>query len=172
MTVANNNVAGLTAERLRSLLDYNPLTGLFTRLVRTANCTKVGEVVGTVDAQGYIGIKIYGRRYKAHRLAWLYQTGKWPEDQVDHENLNRSDNKWSNLREATRSQNMHNTPVQKNNKLGLKGVRSEKGGKFTARITINRMTRSLGTFTTVELAAAAYAKAANENFKEFARVAA
>ncbi len=89
---------------------------------------------------------------------------------VDHENLNRADNRGDNLREATRSQNNANTTVRKHNKLGVKGV-SVKCGKYVAHIKINGKKNHLGTHDTIEAAAAAYSKAANDNHGEFARVA-
>ena len=83
----------LTAERLREVLDYDPDTGVFTRKVRTASSVKVGDVAGSLNGKGYIRIRVDGRLYFAHRLAWLYVHGEWPVDQVDHINGIKNDNR-------------------------------------------------------------------------------
>ena len=90
----------LTAARLRELLQYDPETGVFTRLVKTSNGIKVGDVAGTADARGYILIRVDGWLHLAHRLAWLHMTCEWPKGMIDHINGVRDDNRWSNLRRA------------------------------------------------------------------------
>ena len=92
----------ITADELRSILHYNPLTGVFTR-IRSAHPHRVGVVVGSVS-HGYILIGLLGKRYRAHRLAWLYVYGTWPKHDIDHINRNRSDNRICNLRDVTRQQ--------------------------------------------------------------------
>lgn len=84
----------LTQAKLKSLINYNPVTGEFSR-AGYAKC-------GTLTYQGYLAIQVAGKRYYAHRLAWFYMTGKWPEDEIDHKNRIRNDNRWENLREADR----------------------------------------------------------------------
>jgi hypothetical protein len=98
-------------------------------------------------------------------------TGEWPEDEVDHHDLNKSNNAWDNLREATRSQNSRNTRGHRDSKTGVKGVHLSPSGKYTAAICINRVQIHLGTFDTIEAAAAQYAEAANVAFDDFARAA-
>lgn len=144
----------LTQEKLRSLLSYCQETGLFTR-IKSRRRHKFGEVAGTVRLDGYIHIKIEGTAYLAHRLAWLYVTGKFPDKEIDHINNIKSDNSWSNLRESTRSENERNQGIQKNNKLGIKGV-SKRGNRFTASVKSNKQYYYIGNFKTAKEAAEAY----------------
>jgi hypothetical protein len=99
----------ITAERVRQLPHYDPDTGVLTRLISTNGDARAGEVVRGV-CDGYLTARIDGRRYQAHRLAWLYMIGEWPKANMDHVNGDRADNRWCNLREATNSQNQANTP--------------------------------------------------------------
>lgn len=162
----------LTQERLKELLSYDPNTGDFTRLIgRSGPKARKGDVAGRDNGQGYIRIYVDGKGYKAHRLAWFYMTGYWPSE-VDHKNTVRSDNRWSNLREATRHENRTNCSAYKNNSSGIKGVSFYKPtGKWKAQIQKNGKKIGLGYFNTKEDAGAAYAQAALENFGEFARAA-
>jgi hypothetical protein len=129
------------------------------------------DVAGSTNGAGYVQIKIDGKLYLAHRLAFLYMTDAWPVNQGEHANRNRQDNSWVNLRDATQSQNQGNTTVYKTNKLGIKGIHLHPCGKFRADIMVRGTRKYLGLHVAKELAAGAYATAANENFKEFARVA-
>lgn len=158
----------LTLDRLKQLLSYDPLTGLFTRLVGRSGGGKAGSVAGCVKT--YVEIKIDGVGYLAHRLAWFYMTGSWPASDIDHEDTDKHNNRWINLRKATDSQNRANISVQKNNKLGVKGV-SPYRGKFRTSIRVNGKGIALGTYNTVTEASAAYERAASIGFGEFARVA-
>ena len=155
----------LTQERLKELLHYDPETGLFTRL-KSLGKSKVGNIAGCLNPEGYIQIKINYVLYRAHRLAFLYMTGKLPYDDVDHINGIRHDNKWSNLRECDNSQNMHNRKkAHKNNKSsGLLGVSSSSNGNGTFRATIwlNNKHKQLGTFKTKEEAHERYLEAKRE----------
>ena len=92
---------------IRDLLGYDPETGLFTRKVQRGK-HKEGEIAGCLNAKGYVEIKACGKIYEAHRLAHLFMTGSWPSEQIDHVNHIKSDNRWSNLREASRAQNTQN----------------------------------------------------------------
>lgn len=152
----------LTQERLQELLHYDPETGHFTWLKWRRNSGQ--KRAGTREG-GYIRIKIDGKSYRAHRLAWLYIVGAFPALQVDHADGDGFNNRWNNLREATASQNMGNRRRGVNNETGVKGV-YRKDGKFAARIANTH----LGTFETIESAAMAYAVAAREVFGEFARI--
>lgn len=84
----------LIIERLKELLSYNPETGLFTRLCWTGGNARKGTIAGTRDAHGYIRLLIDGRKYYAHRLAWFYMTGEWPENDTEHKDLDGFNNKW------------------------------------------------------------------------------
>jgi len=104
--------SGLTAERLREVVTYDPLTGIFRWRV-TRGCAKAGAVAGGPEKKGYLRISIDGRRFKAHRLAWLYVKGCWPVDQIDHENGRNADNRFDNLREANNPLNSANAAIPK-----------------------------------------------------------
>lgn len=156
----------ITVDRLRDLLDYDPDTGLFTRKVRRARFP-TGSVAGSPDVKGYIIIEIDGRAYKAHRLAVLYVTGRMPgpREIVDHIDLDKANNRFANLRVASSAENCANRAAHASNSLGVKGVHQLPSGNFRAKF----QGRGLGVFTTIEAASAAYERAANAVFREFAR---
>lgn len=163
----------LTQERLKQLLSYDPETGLWTRLI-TIGGEKAGSVVTNKNGNGYIHFSIDRAKYLGHRLAWLYMTGEWPVGEIDHKDRDRANNRWSNLREATKSQNRANGEVPASNILGVKGVYLLKRpltNPYRARIKVAGRYIHLGCFPTVEAASAAYAAAAQLHFGEFARVA-
>jgi hypothetical protein len=150
----------LTAERLRELLAYEPGTGLFTwRVDRCLNrIVKAGMVAGsTHTTYGYVYIGVDGRNYRAHRLAWLYVHGAWPEHEIDHINGLPADNRIVNLRDVTSSANKQNLRRAKssNKSSGLLGVQ-KKRNRWYAHITVRGRQRHIGVFDTPELAHAAY----------------
>ena len=168
---ANDNQPTLTAEQLRGLLNYDRETGEFTRRVERGG-EPVCAVAGYFDKDGYREIRVNGKAYKAHRLAWLYVHGEWPERNLDHIDVDPSNNRISNLRLATQSQNNANRGVQSNNTSGYKGVSwHPSAGKWCAHIQHNGKKKYLGLFTYPEGAYEAYKRAANDLFGEFARVA-
>lgn len=147
----------LTQARLKELLDYNPETGLVTRLVCTANRHKVGEIVGAKGARGYLQATIYSKKYMLHRLIWLWVHGVWPTNDVDHRDRNRANNKLGNLREATRSENNHNSGLSRANWSGFKGVAWDKNRcLWVATICAAGKSHRLGRFKTPEAASEAY----------------
>ena len=159
----------LTQARLKELLHYDQGTGKFTWLVGRL-CIRKGSIAGTTDIQGYRVVKIDGKSYKAHRLAWLYMVGGWPLDEIDHINTDRADNRWVNLRAATHGQNQANSRVQKNNTSGYKGVAwAKRQRRWRAQIRTNNKTKNLGYFKDISVAAAKYAEAAENTFGKFAR---
>jgi hypothetical protein len=156
--------------RLRELLEYDPETGIFTRRVNAGSRGKAGDRAGTLDAgSGYRIIRIDGVNHAEHRLAWLYVYGELPIE-VDHKDLDRSNNRIGNLRLCTRPQNCANTFARSSSKIGIKGVSlHRKSGLYAARITVDGKPTSLGYHRTPELAGAAYAEAAKRIFGDFAR---
>lgn len=143
----------VTAELVRAMLSYDPLTGEFMwRPVGNPGHASQGKPVGRVTRAGYHDIGLCRRRYFAHRLAWLYVHGVWPNGSIDHIDGNKLNNRISNLRDVTHAQNMQNTKRRTDNRVGFQGVTRTKSGKFLAAITI-------GTFATAEEASAAYLSA-------------
>lgn len=151
----------MTAERLREVLDYDPATGIFKRN---------GQVCGSNNGVGYAQMMIDRKMYSGHRLAWLHVHGVWPDQQVDHINGDRSDNRIANLRAATPSDNCGNVSRHRDNKSGFKGVFPFRH-KWAAQICRSGEKRHLGVFETPEAAHAAYCNAASATFGEFARTA-
>lgn len=144
-----------TAEQIGAVLDYAPLTGLFT-YKRKSHKRAVGQLAGRVDTKGYYRIRLFGREFKSHRLAWLLTYGVWPTAEIDHSNGIPGDNRLENLREATASENGQNrSRAMRNNSTGFLGV-SLHGTRYTAQIQVAGKQRKLGTFNTAEEAHAAY----------------
>jgi hypothetical protein len=159
----------ITQELLKTLFNYNPLTGDFTRIKAAGARGRIGDVAGCLQSDGYNYMRMQGKLYKAHRVAWLYIHGQWPKDHIDHINSVRNDNRLSNLREATPSQNMANTCIQTNNSSGLKGVSWCKyTNKWRAQICINNKRKPIGRFIDKNDAHKAYCKAADKYYREFA----
>jgi hypothetical protein len=158
----------ITHQVLLEILSYEPETGLFRWAAKRPR-VRVGCVAGTFKHhKGYVIIELYGVAYAAHRLAWFFVTGIWPEMQIDHKNRNKSDNRWDNLREATNGQNRANT--KSTSKHGFKGVSHHpwlKEKPYEARITFNKKVISLGCFATAEEAHEAYKIKAAELHGEF-----
>lgn len=146
----------LTQSTLKEILHYDQDSGVFTWLESIALRIKVGSVAGSKSPNGYVYIKIGPRRYAAHHLAWLYVHGAMPEDQIDHRNLIRDDNRISNLRESDAFLNRQNTKLQRNNTSGFKGVSGCRNGRWSAEIMVNRKTIRLGSFPTPAEASEAY----------------
>ena len=162
----------LTAARLRELLSYDPDTGVFRWRVSRPGTRGIGSIAGASDGQGYHQIGIDGRIYRDHRLAWLYMTGEWPADDVDHINRDRGDCRFANLREATRSQNNANAKRPSDNTSGYKGVSFDKRrGRWHAYISHGGRRKNLGMFDTAVAAYEARLAAAARLHGEFARAA-
>jgi hypothetical protein len=142
MITANS---GLTQERLKELLSYDPGTGVFHWIAR--NGAAAGSYTIRGNKKEYLRISIDGKRYQAHRLAWLYAYGEWPKDQIDHINQNGIDNSIANLREVTSKENYKNRPIPKDNKSGHIGIYWHSSmEKWAANIGINGDQISLGFF--------------------------
>ena len=158
----------ITQDELKEVLEYNPDTGIFTWKKVNSNRIKVGDVAGYKhNKDGYISIGVNKKRYLAHRLAYLYMTGNFPENDTDHINHIKDDNRWTNLRPATHSQNMRNKSMKKSNKSGYKGVTYYRK-KWFAQIRHNGKTLYLGYYNTPIEASLAYKKKAIELYGEYA----
>lgn len=155
----------LTVETLRSVLKYDPETGEFTWLAARSN-VPIGARAGTVRADGRLQIKLYGQLYLASRLAWLYVAGAWPEGDIDHKDRNKSNDAFSNLRDAPHGKNMANRTKWRGTSDYL-GVQ-KKRKKWEARICSAGKKLRLGIFETQKDAAKAYNKAAAKTHGEFA----
>jgi hypothetical protein len=159
----------ITQDRMRSAVSYNPNTGVFVRLHERMN-RSIGKPTGSLTALGYIIIGIYGGKYYAHRLAWFWVHGEWPESLVDHIDGNKTNNKIINLRLATHGQNLSNSKVSIKNTSGFKGVVFQpESGNWIAKIKVNYDGYHLGSFKTKIEAAMAYDEAAIKYFGPFAK---
>lgn len=158
----------LTQERLKELLSYDPLTGVFLWRVNRGPA-RAGKRAGCVSPIGYRSIRPDGKLYWEHRLAWFYMTGSWPDEEIDHRDLNRANNIWTNLRPSTSSQNKANRKPQGKYPKGVSLHRQS--GLFKAGAQKNGHPIHLGYFKTPELAHEAYCAAATKIHGEFARVA-
>lgn len=148
----------LSAELIKTLLDYDADTGVLTWKSGIAGVPS-GARAGHETRRGYIEVKIFGRRYKAHRLAWLHYFGEQPSSDIDHRNGTKSDNRIANLRLCTDQENSHNQhrPQGANPYLGVSLHRPS--GLWQAAIKLNRKQRHLGYFKTPEAARDAYVAA-------------
>lgn len=158
----------ITQARLKATVHYDPVTGIFTN-VKSRGAAKGGTRAGTVHTKAkYRYITIDGYKDAEHRFAFLYMLGRLPPDEVDHKNGIVDDNRWCNLREANRFQNLANSRVKRD---GLKGVSKSSPYRWAARILHNGKLHRLGYFDTEAEAHAAYAAKALELNGEFARTA-
>ncbi len=145
-----------TAEYLRSVLHYDQESGIFTWKVSTSNSVKVGATAGSLNGHGYLLIQLQSRKYKAHRLAWLYMYSNWPKDQLDHVNRIRTDNRIANLRDVSHKQNGQNRSKPSNNKSGHPGVSwYKRDSKWQVKLKHNYKQIHLGYFTDIEEALSA-----------------
>lgn len=161
----------ITQKYLKSVLYYDPETGIFTWIKSSSNRIQNGDMAGSFSKRGYTVIRISKKIYTAHRLAFLFMTGKFPIDEVDHINRIKTDNKWVNLRECNRTQNSANHGKFKNNKSGYKGVYWHKTNKkWSSEIYTNGNKIHLGFYTDIKEAAKTYNEAANKYHGEFAYI--
>jgi hypothetical protein len=167
----------LTADFVRSILDYDHETGVFRWKWRkgvsnSGNGPWAGKVAGGVNNTGYVAIKINGRQYLAHRLAWLIINGEWPTNQIDHIDINPVNNRIANLRLATSKENKQNSGLRKDSATGVTGVHwYKRDRKFMAHIRVDGNLRHLGYFPTLAEAAAAREAAEIKYFGDFRRAA-
>jgi hypothetical protein len=147
----------LTVERLRELLHYDPETGVFTWKVTLSRRAVAGKTAGAfASLKGYTPISVLNVKYLAHRLAWFYVYGVWPSEDVDHINRVRSDNRITNLRLASRTENSQNAGLKRNNTSGYKGVSLHKTTRrWRAHLMVGRKQIHLGLFDCIHEAVAA-----------------
>ena len=151
-------------KKLQELFDYRDGELYWKERINVS--IDLSKPAGDIDTKGYRTIQIEGKLYKAHRLVWKYHYGKDPKEFIDHIDGNKSNNNIKNLREATNQQNLFNRGPQKNNKLGIKGVKKQRN-KYIATIEINGKRKHLGSFNTIEEARLAREESEKKLFKEF-----
>lgn len=168
MTITYHNDLPLCLVRKR--LRYDPLSGDLTWRIAPKGHPRLHGAIAGCAASGYVKIKINGKAYAAHRLAWLLFYGKWPSRRIDHADGNSLNNAIANLRQATAGENCANAARRRGKRLP-KGVRRLPSGNFQARIGAGKTIRTIGTYSTVDAAASAYLRSARAEFGEFARPA-
>lgn len=146
-------------DQLRLVLDYRPLTGEFWWLHQKQgrNLSSPAGWVNPTDGYRYIGLA--GGSFAAHRLAWYFVSGEWPQQHIDHINGDRHDNRAENIRLATHAENLRNSKTPRSNTSGFKGV-SPSGRRWVSKISHEGRQRHLGTFATPEEAHEVYDLAA------------
>ncbi len=145
----------LDQKTLKEILNYNPDTGIFTWRVKPAQNTSAGDIAGTNHNKGYREINIKHKSYLSHRLAWMYVNGEWPTQQIDHINGIRDDNRISNLRDVSRSENQRNQKIhRKGQMLGVTFLKQI--NKWKAQIKIDGHEKYLGRYLTEQEAHNAY----------------
>lgn len=157
--------ARVTARRVRELFHYEPETGVLRRKQSVAPNAIAGQAAGRPNRAGHLIVCIHRRMYMVHRVIWLWVTGEWPASEIDHINQIKSDNRWENLRQATRSQNLINRGHRRKYDLP-RGV-SKAGRRYQAQIRENGGFRHLGMFGCPTTAHIAWLKAANARDSAF-----
>lgn len=165
-------MADMTAELVRSLLDYDPSTGqMIWLLPPKQHLNLLGKPAGRMNAGGsgkyYCAIQIDGKKYKRSRLAYLWMMGSFPPECIDHINGDSTDDRWENLRAASRLENARNVARGLNGAGLPMGVRRALSGRFVARISVEKRLLTLGTFDTPSEAEAVYLEARKKYFGEF-----
>jgi hypothetical protein len=155
----------LNKDNVKEIFNYDKDTGLLTWRISLNRRIRPGQEAGTVNGSGYRHVKLQGKMYKAHRIAFLYMLGEIPTI-VDHKDRNKLNNAWANLRAATRSQNGYNQGVSKSSSTGLKGVYKDRG-RYSASLRHEGTRIYLGCFSAAEEASAAYEQRAKELHHEF-----
>ena len=160
----------ITQSRLKDLLSYDPDSGVF-RWTAPRRGVVVGQECGRISVHGYREICVDCKLYRANRLAFMYMLNRWPIGDAEHENRDKSDNRWSNLRDASRSQNSVNVAVKASNKSGFIGVHWDRARqRWHAQIRVEGRKKNLGRYLDPVVAARVYDAAAVAQFGEFAEL--
>lgn len=161
----------ISHSELKRLLHYDPETGIWTRRTTFGSAYRAGDRADVPRVKGYLRVTVKKVAYAAHRLANFYMTGVWPASGLtDHENNIRHDNRWSNLRIASASQNRANSKISVRNTSGWKGVHwCKRRRKWRVRLVYRKKSRDLGYFDCPAAAHFAYIVYADKTFGEFAR---
>ncbi len=163
----SKNPQVLTQDLLRSLVHYDPETGVFTSLVKKP-FVAVGQSLGSINGRGYTQFNLAGKSYRASSLAWFYAYGEWPNGMIDHKDRDRTNNRIKNLRLASESENGANCSLSKANTSGHKGVMwYKRHSKWVSQIRVNRKLLGLGYFTDINDAIKARVDAELKYFGEF-----
>jgi HNH endonuclease len=155
----------ITHNQLLKALSYDPDAGIFRwkwrdDMRKEVNTRWSGKMAGTLAHNGYWHIKINFVLYQGHQLAWFYMTGEWPKNQIDHENGNKADNAWKNLRSSSQFENMQNVVPHRGGTSKYLGVSwSKQKAKWQSQIMVNRKRHHLGFYADERDAAAAYLEA-------------
>lgn len=158
----------MNIDDVKKVIDYDPITGIFTWKEYRNQLATPGKVAGCVNSKGYLEITILGKRVKAHRLAWFYVYKEWPENHIDHINRIKTDNSINNLRIASISQNLANKALTKTNTSGLKGAfYNKRMKKWHSSYSFNNKRYHLGYFNSAEDAHKSYVKKMNELYGDF-----
>ena len=147
----------ISHKELCEILEYDSTNGGFIWKVNRGSVKCKGKRAGSINDRGYRVIVINKKTYKEHRLIWFYHYKKWPEDQIDHINRSKVDNRIENLRECITSENCQNRNKQSNNTSGYTGVNwSKQCKKWRAEICVNNKSKYLGLFENIDDAISAY----------------
>ena len=147
----------ISVESARELLEYNPITGTLTWKLHRGGGVRKGDIAGRISNRGYRAIKLQGIQYQAHRLAWLIYYGKFPENQIDHINGDKLDNRLCNIRDVTHRENAQNRKIHRQGKLtGATWCGGKRRKCWVSQAKVNRKTVFIGMFQTPEEAHNAY----------------
>lgn len=169
--IITNIYPEITGSFLERKLRYNPDTGDFIKIDKSWGRQKTGDKLGCISKHnGYVYLTLGAYHILAHRLAWIYMTGKWPVEHIDHINSIRHDNNWNNLREATNAQNLWGSRLQIRNSSGKKGVMwSKTHQRWDVFIGVNKRSIYLGRFKELEKAIKAREEGEKRYHKEFSK---
>lgn len=158
-----------TSEELHKFFLYEAVSGKLYWRVNRGQRVKAGDEAGSQHNKGYLAVEVEGVAYLVHRVIWCMIHGEWPEKFIDHEDLDKQNNRLHNLRQASRSGNNCNQAMRSDNTSGVKGVNwNTRQGKWIARVQVNGKRIQVGCFDSLEDAEKAVQDARSKQHKEFA----